>query len=147
VKALVFDTFGTVVDWRGSLVQEGRAWEKPRGISVDWAPFADRWRAGYAPEKEIHDCAAVERQPGTACRHGQTRRSAVGADSVGRIGQVMMCAAHSGDLMSARSFGLRTGFVHRPLEYGPVRKADTAKPGDFDVVSTGMVDLASKLGA
>jgi 2-haloacid dehalogenase len=59
----------------------------------------------------------------------------------------MMCAAHSADLGSARSFGLRTGFIHRPLEYGPTRKADDAKPGDFDVVSTGMVDLAAKLGA
>jgi 2-haloacid dehalogenase len=61
--------------------------------------------------------------------------------------EVMMCAAHSADLGSARSFGLRTGFIHRPLEYGPTRKADDPKPGDFDVVSTGMVDLAVKLGA
>ena len=47
VKALVFDTFGTVVDWRGSIVEEGKAWEKTRGITVDWARFADRWRAGW----------------------------------------------------------------------------------------------------
>src|SRR5580693_2795250 len=52
VKALVFDTFGTVVDWRGSIVDEGRAWGKTRGITVDWAAFADRWRAGYAPSME-----------------------------------------------------------------------------------------------
>jgi 2-haloacid dehalogenase len=61
--------------------------------------------------------------------------------------EVMMCAAHSGDLMSARSFGLRTGFIHRPNEYGPARKADDARPGEFDVVSADMLDLASKLGA
>jgi 2-haloacid dehalogenase len=60
---------------------------------------------------------------------------------------VMMCAAHSGDLNAARSFGLRAGFIHRPNEYGPTRKADDAKAGDFDVVSSDMVDLASKLGA
>src|SRR5690242_4447583 len=48
VKALVFDTFGTVVDWRGSIIQEGMAWKK----SVDWARFADRWRAGYAPSMD-----------------------------------------------------------------------------------------------
>jgi 2-haloacid dehalogenase len=60
---------------------------------------------------------------------------------------VMMCAAHSSDLMAARSFGLRTGFIHRPNEYGPTRKADDAKPGEFDVVSSGMLDLASRLGA
>jgi 2-haloacid dehalogenase len=61
--------------------------------------------------------------------------------------EVMMCAAHSGDLMSARSFGLRTGFIHRPKEYGPTRKTDDAKPGDFDVVSSDMLDLASRLRA
>jgi 2-haloacid dehalogenase len=61
--------------------------------------------------------------------------------------EVMMCAAHSGDLMSARSLGLRTGFIHRPNEYGPARKADDARPGDFDVVSADIIDLASQLGA
>jgi hypothetical protein len=52
VKALVFDTFGTVVDWRGSIVEEGKAWEKTKGITIDWARFADRWRAGYGPSME-----------------------------------------------------------------------------------------------
>ena len=61
--------------------------------------------------------------------------------------EVMMCAAHVGDLRSARSFGLRTGFIHRPDEFGPTRKADDAKLGDFDVVSSGMMDFAMKLGA
>ena len=46
-----------------------------------------------------------------------------------------------------RSFGLRTGFIHRPKEYGPGRQADSAKPGDFDVVAEDMVDLAGKMGA
>jgi 2-haloacid dehalogenase len=58
-----------------------------------------------------------------------------------------MCAAHSGDLNAARGFGLRTGFIHRPNEYGPSRGADSAKPHDFDVVSENMLDLASKMGA
>ena len=49
VKALVFDTFGTVVDWRGSIIAEGTAWGKTKGITADWAKFADRWRDGYAP--------------------------------------------------------------------------------------------------
>jgi 2-haloacid dehalogenase len=48
-KALVFDTFGTVVDWRGSIIAEGTAWGKARQVNVDWARFADRWRDGYAP--------------------------------------------------------------------------------------------------
>src|SRR5262245_37348604 len=52
VKAIVFDTFGTVVDWRGSIIQEGAAWGKARGLQVDWGRFADRWRAGYAPSMD-----------------------------------------------------------------------------------------------
>jgi len=49
VKALAFDVFGTVVDWRGSIIREGAEWGKAKGLAVDWAKFADRWRAGYAP--------------------------------------------------------------------------------------------------
>ena len=49
VKALLFDVFGTVVDWRGSIIEEGRAWGTAKGITVDWARFADQWRAGYMP--------------------------------------------------------------------------------------------------
>jgi 2-haloacid dehalogenase len=56
VKALVFDTFGTVVDWRGSIIAEGLAWSGAIGdakdSTVDWARFADRWRTGYAPAME-----------------------------------------------------------------------------------------------
>jgi 2-haloacid dehalogenase len=61
--------------------------------------------------------------------------------------EVMMCAAHSSDLTAARSYGLRTGFIHRPGEFGQPGKADDARQGDFDVVSRDIVDLASKLGA
>jgi 2-haloacid dehalogenase len=49
VKALAFDVFGTVVDWRGSLIKEGRKLGRRKGIKVDWAAFADAWRAGYRP--------------------------------------------------------------------------------------------------
>jgi 2-haloacid dehalogenase len=50
VKALTFDVFGTVVDWRSSLVREGQALAAGKGLSgVDWAAFADRWRALYQP--------------------------------------------------------------------------------------------------
>src|SRR2546422_6523096 len=51
-KALVFDTFGTVVDWRGSIIEEGAAWGKSKGLQIDWANFADRWRAGYGPSMD-----------------------------------------------------------------------------------------------
>jgi 2-haloacid dehalogenase len=49
VKALVFDVFGTVVDWRGTLIREGRLLGRRRKLKVDWAAFADAWRAGYRP--------------------------------------------------------------------------------------------------
>jgi 2-haloacid dehalogenase len=49
VKALTFDVFGTVVDWRGSIIREGEALGRRKNIKVDWAKFADAWRAGYQP--------------------------------------------------------------------------------------------------
>lgn len=49
VEALAFDVFGTVVDWRGSIVREGRALSRRKGLEVDWGALADRWRAGYRP--------------------------------------------------------------------------------------------------
>lgn len=48
-KALLFDVFGTVVDWRGSIIAEGQAFGRARGLDVDWAAFADGWRAKYQP--------------------------------------------------------------------------------------------------
>jgi 2-haloacid dehalogenase len=231
VKALVFDTFGTVVDWRGSITQEGIAWGKARGLQIDWAHFADRWRAGYGPSmdkvrkgqlpwtklddlhrailedllKEFHIEGLTEAEkedwnrvwhrlkpwpdsvPGLTrlkkkyviaplsngnvalitnmakhsgipwdailgaelVRHYKPDREVYlsAADFLGvKPPEVMMVAAHVGDLRAARELGLRTGFIHRPNEYGPTRQPDKANPGDFDVVSSSMTDLASKLG-
>lgn len=52
VKALVFDVFGTVVDWRGSVIRELTAFGAGRGLDVDWAKFADDWRKMYQPSME-----------------------------------------------------------------------------------------------
>lgn len=232
-KALVFDTFGTVVDWRGSIIEEGKTWGKTKGFEIDWASFADRWRAGYAPSMDkvrkgempwtnldklhrmILDELLMEFRmmpalseaekdhlnrvwhrlkpwpdsvPGLRrlkkkftiaplsngnvallsdmaknagipwdlilsaelARHYKPDRESY-LTAVELLGlkpeEVMMCAAHTGDLNSARSFGLRTGFIHRPNEYGPTRQADKASPGQFDVVSKDMIDLAAQLGA
>ena len=231
-KALIFDTFGTVVDWRGSIIAEGTAWGKTRGLTIDWAQFADRWRSGYGPAmekvrtgklpwtkldvlhrmilddllKEFGMTGLTEEEKDhwnrvwhrlnpwpdsvagltrlkkkfiiapcsngnvalltNMAKHGGLPWDAIlGAEvarhykpdreayltSVDLLGlkpeETMMCAAHRGDLNSARGFGLRTGFIHRPKEYGPTRNPDTAKAGDFDVVAEDMNDLASKLGA
>jgi 2-haloacid dehalogenase len=47
IKALVCDVFGTVVDWRASIIREGELLASAKGLNVDWAAFADAWRAGY----------------------------------------------------------------------------------------------------
>jgi 2-haloacid dehalogenase len=232
VKALVFDVFGTVVDWRGSIIEEGQAFGKTRGIAVDWAGFADRWRAGYVPSmtkvrkgeipwtnldrlnrmlledllEEFHIEGLTEEEkafwnrvwhrldPWPDSIAGLTRlkkKYTIGPLSNGNVAlltnmakraglpwdvilsaelarhykpdrevylaavtllelepeEVMMCAAHSSDLIAARSVGLRTAFIRRPNEFGPTGKADDAGPEDFDVVTSDIVDLASKLGA
>src|SRR5215470_17731334 len=232
-KALVFDTFGTVVDWRGSIIEEGKAWSKTKAFEIDWAGFADRWRAGYAPSMDkvrkgelpwtklddlhrmILDQLLMEFRmmpsltedekdhlnrvwhrlkpwpdsvPGlrrlkkkftiAPLSNGNVALLADMAKNAGipwdlilsaelakhykpdretylmavdlltlKPEEVMMTAAHRNDLEAARSFGLRTGFIHRADEYGPSRRGDTAKPGDFDVVAEDMLDLAAKMGA
>lgn len=64
IKALTFDVFGTVVDWRGSIIREGQQLAARKGYvadsgkvdlggtgwsEVDWGKFADSWRSGYGP--------------------------------------------------------------------------------------------------
>jgi 2-haloacid dehalogenase len=232
VKALVFDVFGTVVDWRGSISEEGAAWGKAKGITVDWARFADEWRDGYVPSmakvrsgelpwtnldhlnralledllKKFHIEGLSEEEkdhwnrvwhrlkPWPDAIAGLTRlkkKYTIAPLSNGNVAllsnmakhaglpwdlilsaelarhykpdrevyltaasllelkpeEVMMCAAHASDLIAARSCGLRTGFIHRPAEFGARSKADDARPGEFDVVSSDIVDLAAKLGA
>jgi 2-haloacid dehalogenase len=232
LKAIVFDTFGTVVDWRGSIIAEGAQWGKEKNLNIDWARFADRWRAGYGPsmekvrkgelpwtklddlhrmvldqllvEFEISGLTEEEKDHWNHVWHrlkpwpdsvaGLTRlkkKYTITPLSNGNVGlltdmgknaglpwdailsaelfrhykpdpevylgaaeilglkpeETMMAAAHSGDLKAAHALGLQTGFIYRPDEYGPGRKADKASPGDFDIVSTSIIDLANKLGA
>jgi 2-haloacid dehalogenase len=52
IKALCFDVFGTVVDWRGSIAREAAVFFGERGIDRDWHAFADAWRARYQPAME-----------------------------------------------------------------------------------------------
>ena len=47
VKALIFDVFGTLVDWRGSIAREARQALQPLGMELDWHGFADAWRGEY----------------------------------------------------------------------------------------------------
>lgn len=52
LRALVFDVFGTVVDWRGSIIAEGERLNRERGLAVGWARLADDWRGRYGPSME-----------------------------------------------------------------------------------------------
>jgi 2-haloacid dehalogenase len=47
VKALFFDVFGTLVDWRTSIAREAEALLEPHGVTLDWPAFADAWRGEY----------------------------------------------------------------------------------------------------
>jgi 2-haloacid dehalogenase len=232
VKAVVFDTFGTVVDWRTSVAQEVESLAKRKGWKVDGAAFADAWRAGYGPSMNrvrtgdlpwtpldrLHrmildklvvdfgmaglseaETAALNRawhrlRPWPDAVRGLTRLKAkfiIAPLSNGNIGlmtdlakyshlpwdcilgaelvrhykpdrevyqsaadfldlepaEVMMVAAHLGDLRAAKRVGLKTGFVARPLEYGPNGKPDLKPDGSVDVSASDFTDLARQLGA
>jgi 2-haloacid dehalogenase len=80
----------------------------------------------YKPDREVYLGAA----------------SALGLE----IGQVMMVAAHKGDLRAAQASGMRAAFVERPLEKGPGGGADRLPDPQADVQATDFMDLADKLG-
>jgi 2-haloacid dehalogenase len=52
VKALFYDVFGTLMDWRNSIARESRAVLEPLGYKLDWIAFADAWRGQYQPSME-----------------------------------------------------------------------------------------------
>tara|TARA_B100000519_G_scaffold116575_3_gene100668 strand:+ start:104 stop:820 length:717 start_codon:yes stop_codon:yes gene_type:complete len=49
VQTLIFDTFGTLVDWRTSIVEDLSRWGAKNGVVLDWAAFADEWKTAYRP--------------------------------------------------------------------------------------------------
>lgn len=61
--------------------------------------------------------------------------------------EVMMVAAHLGDLRAAKAVGLQTAFVVRPLEFGPAGKPDREADSSVDLSANDFNDLASQLGA
>lgn len=52
VRALAFDVFGTVVDYRSTIIAEGADINRAKGLTVDWAAFADDWRGQYRPNMQ-----------------------------------------------------------------------------------------------
>jgi 2-haloacid dehalogenase len=231
VKALVFDTFGTVVDWRSSVAREVEALAKRKGVAIDAPKFADAWRAGYGPsmnrvrsgdlpwtrldalhrmtlDKILVDFAftGLSEEEKASMNHawhrlapwpdavaGLTRLKKkfiiaplsngnislmtdlakhsglpwdviLGAELVRHYkpdrevyqsaadildlkpADVMMVAAHLGDLRAAKQVGLRTAFVTRPKEFGPDGKPDLKGDASVDLSATDFNDLARQLG-
>ncbi len=231
VRAMTFDVFGTVVDWRSSIISEMEVLAQRKSIDGDWAAFADQWRAGYGPamgrvrsgelpwtkiddlhrmildtlvpEFGLQSLTAVELDDLNLAWHrlmpwpdavaGLTRLKTgyvlatlsngnvallvnmakhsglpwdvvlsselaaaykpdlevyvKAADLLGlKPEQVMMVAAHNGDLHAAAEVGFRTAFVARPLEYGPGGNRESAPDPAYDLAATDFEDLAGQLG-
>jgi 2-haloacid dehalogenase len=232
VKALVFDVFGTVVDWRTSLINDFTAWGEKRGVAADWTALVDGWRGVYVasmdevrkhPERGYVILDVLHRRSleklveqlgiaglDDADLHYLTmgwHRLHAWRDSVGGLTrlktkyiisplsngnvalltemakfaglpwdlvmsaelfehykpdaevylgaarllclppeQVMMVAAHNNDLKAAQSHGLKTAFVARPTEYGPLQKYDFEAKGDWDIVAKDFGEVAARMG-
>jgi 2-haloacid dehalogenase len=232
VKALVFDVFGTVVDWRSSLISDFTKWSATRGIKADWTALVDGWRAVYAasmdevrkhPERGYVILDRLHRQsleklvkqhsidglteadlhyltmgwhrlnPWPDSVFGLTRlktKYIIAPLSNGNVAlltnmakfsglpwdlvlsaelfehykpdpetylgaarllglpteQVMMVAAHNHDLKAAQKLGLKTAFVPRPTEYGPLQKYDFEAKGDWDIVAEDFNEIAARMG-
>ena len=231
VQALLFDVFGTVVDWRTSIIDDLTRFGAEKGIKADWAAFTDDWRGLYQPAMEevrsgrrawtildvLHresleklvdkyaiaglseaDKDHINRvwhrlRPWPDTIEGLTRlktRYIIGTLSNGNVGlltrmakhaglpwdvvlgaetagaykplpqaylvsaallnleprQVMLVAAHNGDLAAAATAGLRTGFVARPTEYGPHQSRDFKADREWDVVADSFISLAQAMG-
>ena len=232
IKALAFDTFGTVVDWRSSVIAELERFGESHGVQADWHAMADGWRKGYLPAmdrvrrgelpwtkiddlhrmilEELLGAAGItsicvedvdelnrawhrldpwpdsvagltrlkERFVITTLSNGNVslmtnmaKRAGLPWDCVisaelfhhykpdreaylGCAGlldvppdELMLVAAHPGDLRAAQQAGLRAAYVTRPLEYGPNQRAHRVTDGEFDVTATDFLDLADQLGA
>jgi 2-haloacid dehalogenase len=230
VKALAFDVFGTVVDWRSAVIRDGEDLSRKKGFEVDWAAFADEWRGRYAPSMDrvrrgempwtnldaLHHASLEElleefgleglteeekehlnkvwhrldpwpdSVPGlarlkeryiltplsngnVALLTNMAKRAGLPWDLILsaeivhhykpdpetylmvpdllglRPEEVMLVAAHSSDLRAAQELGLRTGYVLRPLEWGPGGEAEPADLS-FNLVAEDIIELAEKLG-
>ncbi|WP_342713539.1 haloacid dehalogenase type II [Bradyrhizobium sp. B124] len=232
VKALVFDVFGTVVDWRTSLINDFTKWGETRGIKADWTALVDGWRAVYTAsmdevrknpqngyvildvlhrrsleklvaqfdikgltEADLHHLTLgwhrLHGWPDSVA--GLTRLKSkyiISPLSNGNVAlltnmakfaglpwdlvmsaelfehykpdpetylgaakllclppeQVMMVAAHNYDLKHAQKHGLKTAFVARPTEYGPLQKVDFEATGSWDIVAKDFGEIATRMG-
>ena len=236
VKALLFDVFGTVVDWRSGIANEVKKIANKYSITIDALGFADSWRAEYQPAMEeirkgnrsftILDILHMENLKKISSRFGLDKLSSddfdllvkawhrlpgwpdsseglnklktkfiiatqsngnialmvnmakysnlnwdviLGAEVVGHYKpepeaylkacralhlnpeECMMVAAHDDDLKAASLQGMKTGYVHRPYEYGKDKLFDISEVNDYkgdrswDFISKDLNDLAYHL--
>jgi len=230
VRALTFDVFGTVVDWRAGVTAVGRRLGARHGIEADWERVADAWRDLYIPymgrvrsgelpwtnfdrlhrmsldqvldelgvagfdaearDEFTHAWELLPAWPDAAAGLAELRRDLTvatlsngnraqqealmrftglefdrlisaedfrhykpdpevyqGAAATLRLapGEVMMVAAHKGDLRAAQAAGLRAALVERPLEKGPSGDADRLPDPESDIQATDFHDLARQL--
>ena len=237
VKALLFDVFGTVVDWRSGIANEVKKIANKNKIVINPNDFADAWRAEYQPAMEeirkgnrsftILDILHMENLKKISSRFGLDKLSSddfdllvkawhrlpgwpdsseglnklktkfiiatqsngnialmvnmakysnlnwdviLGAEVVGHYKpepeaylkacralhlspeECMMVAAHDDDLKAASLQGMKTGYVHRPYEYGKDKLFDINEVNDYkekrgwDFISIDLNDLAYQLG-
>ena len=231
VQALLFDVFGTVVDWRSSIIDELTRFGAEKRLRADWAAFTDDWRGLYQPAMDevrtgrrpwtILDVLHRESLDKLLVKHGVSGLSEADKDHINRVwhrlkpwpdtvegltrlksrfiigtlsngnvglltrmaknaglpwdvvlgaetaraykplpqaylasaellnlapGQVMLVAAHNGDLAAAAKVGLATAFVARPTEYGPHQSRDFKADRDWDVVTDSFTALAKAMG-
>jgi len=232
VRAVLFDVFGTVVDWRTGITSAVGEFAVRHQLELDPGAFADDWRGQYAPSMRrvrlghrpfasldvLHrenldevlrargmDPGSVDSAeldglarawrflppwPDSVEGIGQLKRGyIVGPLSNGNTSllvdmakatglpwdlilgsdvtraykpdpdayrrpaeylgldpaQIMLAAAHNGDLAGARAAGLATAFVSRPAEHGPGSAQDATPTGDWDLTATSITDLAAQL--
>lgn len=237
VKALLFDVFGTVVDWRSGIANEVKKIANKNKIVINANDFADAWRAEYQPAMEeirkgnrsftILDILHMENLKKISSRFGLDKLSSddfdllvkawhrlpgwpdsseglnklktkfiiatqsngnialmvnmakysnlnwdviLGAEVVGHYKpepeaylkacralhlnpeECMMVAAHDDDLKAASLQGMKTGYVHRPYEYGKDKLFDISEVNDYkgdrswNFITKDLNDLAYQLG-
>jgi 2-haloacid dehalogenase len=234
IKALLFDVFGTVVDWRTGVAGEVKKIANKYGITIDSYAFADAWRAEYQPSMEkirmgnrsfkILDILHEENLKKIASQYNLDQISKedfehlvtcwhrlpgwkdsseglnrlkkkfiiatqsngnialmvnmakysnlnwdviLGAEVTGhykpepeaylkacgalnlKTQECLMVAAHEDDLAAASKQGMKTAFVHRPLEFGEEKRfnnIDVNGKKNWDFTATDFLDLAKQLG-
>src|SRR5210317_268647 len=200
VKALLFDVFGTVVDWRSGIANEVKKIANKNKIVINPNDFADAWRAEYQPAMEVirkgnrsftildilhmedlnklktKFIIATQSNGNIALMVNMAKHSnlnwdvILGAEVVGHYKpepeaylkacralhlnpeECMMVAAHDDDLKAASLQGMKTGYVHRPYEYGKDKLFDISEVNDYkgdrswDFISKDLNNLAYQLG-